>query len=228
MPGTKMPALIHSCYILLLASLALSNICSIVRAQQNSTLIFAAENNIRNCSCSTDIPDCDYNLAQLMCSCKTVLLHTVRQAVPRFRYTSGLTVWFKDASTLGLLVNFTLVHDLKLSRCESTPLPTTYLAILGLRRLRVQSLSDALFAQQSLVISNDLGSNPKGSYAALSVDTKALLAIAYLDTALCNGNSSLKSYSVENVSNIGTHFPNLPYSNALAVSNKTYTVTLIY
>ncbi|XP_069060123.1 exosomal polycystin-1-interacting protein [Pleurodeles waltl] len=224
----KMQALLDSSCILLPVFLGLCTRSSRVLGQQNSTLIFAADNNIRNCSCSSDIPDCEYNLAQLMCSCKTVLLHTVDRTIPRFSYSSDLTVWFKDAPTLGLLLNFSFVHDLKLSLCESAPLSTNYVPILGLRRLRIQSVAGARYTQQSLTIHNGLGKNSLNAFKALSTGTKTIYDIAYLDTALCNRFSSLKSYSVENVSNIEEHFPNLPHGNVFSVHNKTYTVTFIY
>ncbi|XP_029459433.1 uncharacterized protein C21orf62 homolog [Rhinatrema bivittatum] len=200
-----------------------------VAGQKNTTLIFTRDNNIRNCSCSSDVQDCDYSLANLICSCKTVLQHTISRATPGPSYSSELTLWFSDTSALALLLNFTSVHDLKLSLCGAAPLPSEYLAVLGLRRLRVHSSAATNAPDQSLVIYNISDRTAKDGPKQEARESKNFFYISYLDTALFNGYSLLKSYSVVNVSSISDHFPNLPYSNTITdVPNQTYIVTLIY
>ncbi|XP_073440626.1 exosomal polycystin-1-interacting protein isoform X2 [Dendrobates tinctorius] len=186
---------------------------------QNHTLIFSKDNNLRNCSCSFDIQSCDFSLANLMCNCKTIALPKNKTG-SRPSYNGDLTIWFSDTITLGRLVNFTIVHSLKLSLCGTTTLPTEYLAILGLRHLRVQAET---IQEQSLTISQcSVKDGP------CQVPTTPPLHISYLDTSLFNGLPLLKSYSVENVSNIKEEFPNLPFSNLISDTNKSYIVTLIY
>uniref|UniRef100_A0A663N627 Chromosome 21 open reading frame 62 n=1 Tax=Athene cunicularia TaxID=194338 RepID=A0A663N627_ATHCN len=196
---------------------------SFVRSQKNHTLIFTKENTIRNCSCLVDIRDCDYCLANLMCNCKTVLPSTMEKTT----YKSHLTIWFTDASVLGMLLNFTRVWDLKLSFCGTTPLPTEYLAIWGLRKLRVNKVK-GLFAEQSVTIHSS-NNNEKDSLAVHNKDRQMFVYISFLDTSLFNGYSLLKSYSVENVSSITEHFPSLLYSDVFSTSdNRSYVVTFIY
>ncbi|XP_069616960.1 exosomal polycystin-1-interacting protein isoform X1 [Ranitomeya imitator] len=186
---------------------------------QNHTLIFSKDNNLRNCSCSFDIQSCDYSLANLLCNCKTIALPKNKTG-SRPSYNGDLTIWFSDTITLGKLVNFTIVHSLKLSLCGATTLPTEYLAILGLRYLRVQAET---IQEQSLTITHcSVKDRP------CQLLTTPPLHISYLDTSLFNGLPLLKSYSVENVSSIKEEFPNLPFSNLISATNKSYIVTLIY
>nr|XP_033803539.1 uncharacterized protein C21orf62 homolog [Geotrypetes seraphini]XP_033803540.1 uncharacterized protein C21orf62 homolog [Geotrypetes seraphini]XP_033803541.1 uncharacterized protein C21orf62 homolog [Geotrypetes seraphini] len=202
-----------------------------VTGQKNTTLIFAKDDNIRNCSCATDIRDCDYSLANLVCSCKTVLQQAISRATPGPSYSSDLTLWFSDTTSLSLLLNFTSVHNLKLSLCGTTPLPSVYLAVLGLRRLRIHSSAATAAPDQSLVIHNLSDRITKDESDLEPRESKNLFYISYLDTALFNGHSLLKSYSVVNVSRISDHFPNLPYSNTITDApspDQTYIVTLIY
>ncbi|XP_009814967.1 uncharacterized protein C21orf62 homolog [Gavia stellata] len=198
---------------------------SFVRSQKNHTLIFTKENTIRNCSCLADIRDCDYCLANLMCNCKTVLPSTMEKTT----YNSHLTIWFTDTSVLEMLLNFTRVWDLKLSFCGTTPLPTEYLAIWGLRKLRVKKVKGQ-FPEQSVTIYSRSSNNEKEDLLAVhNKDRQMLVYISFLDTSLFNGYSLLKSYSVENVSSIMEHFPSLLYSDVFSTSdNKSYVVTFIY
>ncbi|KAG8587623.1 hypothetical protein GDO81_005730 [Engystomops pustulosus] len=193
------------------------NLCLIkhLAQSQNHTLIFSKDNHFRNCSCSVDIQSCDYNLANLMCNCKNI-----NPPKNKTSYNGDLTIWFSDTSTLGKLVNFTFVHNLKLSLCGASTLPTEYLAILGLRFLRVQAES---IQEQSLTITQ---CNAKDRLC--QVPTEPPFHISYLDTSLFNGLPLLKSYSVKNVSSIKEQFPNLPYSSWISATNKSYIVTLIY
>ncbi|XP_053560527.1 uncharacterized protein C21orf62-like [Bombina bombina] len=217
--------LFYNTQLFLLGCLGFCFIKSLVNSQ-NSTLIFVNNNNIRNCSCSTDIKNCDYILANLMCNCKTVLFQAIEKSVPKLNYSGDLIVWFTDTSSLGLLLNFTFVHDLKLSLCGTTPLPTEYLAILGLRRLRIQAVAAAHLPEQSLTIYN-CSDKKNTDKLDLSREKRSMFHIAYLDTSLFNGQSLLKSYSVEGVSSINETFPNLPFSGIIT-NNKSYVVTLIY
>ncbi|KFV77594.1 Uncharacterized protein C21orf62, partial [Struthio camelus australis] len=196
-----------------------------VRSQKNHTLIFTRESTIRNCSCLADIRDCDYSLANLMCNCKTVLPSTMEKT----SYHSNLTIWFTDTSVLEMLLNFTRVCDLKLSFCGTTPLPTEYLAIWGLRKLRVNNKVKGQFPEQSVTIYSS-SNNEKGDPLAVhNKDGQMFAYISFLDTSLFNGYSLLKSYSVENVSSITEHFPSLLYSDVFSTSgNKSYVVTFIY
>ncbi|KFP83025.1 Uncharacterized protein C21orf62, partial [Acanthisitta chloris] len=199
---------------------------SLVRSQKNHTLIFTKENTIRNCSCSVAVRDCDYCLANLMCNCKTVLPSTMEKTT----YNSHLTIWFTDTSLLEMLLNFTRVWDLKLSFCGTTPLPAEYLAIWGLRKLRVNKVKGR-FPEQSVTISSSSSSSDdkEDSLAVHNKDRQMLAYISFLDTSLFNGYSLLKSYSVENVSSIMKHFPSLLYSDVFSTSdNKSYVVTFIY
>jgi len=197
---------------------------SFVRSQKNHTLIFTKENTIRNCSCSADIRDCDYCLANLMCNCKTVL----PSAMEKTTYNSHLTIWFTDTSVLEMLLNFTRVWDLKLSFCGTTPLPTEYLAIWGLRKLRVSKVRGR-FPEQSVTIYSSSNNNNVDLLAVRNKGRQMLVHISFLHTSLFNGYSLLKSYSVENVSRITEHFPSLLYPDVFSTSdNKSYIVTFIY
>ncbi|XP_025933498.1 uncharacterized protein C21orf62 homolog [Apteryx rowi] len=196
-----------------------------VRSQKNHTLIFTRESTIRNCSCLADIRDCDYSLANLMCNCKTVLPSTMEKT----SYNSDLTIWFTDTSGLEMLLNFTRVCDLKLSFCGTTPLPTEYLTIWGLRKLRVNNKVKGQFPEQSVTIYSS-SNNEKGDPLAVhNRDRQMFVYISFLDTSLFNGYSLLKSYSVENVSSITEHFPSLLHSDVFSMSdNESYVVTFIY
>ncbi|XP_003341229.2 uncharacterized protein C21orf62 homolog [Monodelphis domestica] len=221
----KKMALPFGQHLLLISFFGFFAFNSFVRGQKNNTLIFTKENTIRNCSCSADIRDCDYSLASLMCTCKTVLPYTIEQA----SYDSDLTIWFTDITALGFLLNYTLVKDLKLSLCSSTTLPTEYLAIWGLKRLRINTEVKDQFPEQSLMIHSSGDSSFKEDNPKLPTSRQTLFYVSFLDTALFNGESSLKSYSIENVTSITNNFPYLSYFKMFSIpSNKSYTVTFIY
>ncbi|XP_003763481.2 uncharacterized protein C21orf62 homolog [Sarcophilus harrisii] len=221
----KKMALPFGQHLLLMSFFGFFAYSSFVRGEKNNTLIFTKENTIRNCSCSADIRDCDYNLANLMCTCKTVLPYTIEQA----SYDSDLTIWFTDITALGFLLNFTLVRDLKLSLCSTTILPTEYLTIWGLKRLRINTEVKDQFPEQSLLIHTSDDSDFKEDKPKLPTDRQTFLYVSFLDTALFNGESSLKSYSIENVVSITNNFPYLSYFKMFSIpSNKSYIVTFIY
>ncbi|KAI5933550.1 exosomal polycystin-1-interacting protein [Manis javanica] len=211
--------------LLLISTLSIFTLNSFTRGQKNSTLIFTKENTIRNCSCSADIRDCDYSLANLMCSCKTVLPF----AGERASYSGHLTIWFTDTSALGLLLNFTLVRDLKLSLCSTNTLPTEYLAICGLRRLRINTEAKQSSLEQSLLLYSSGENETREKPMLLHKDWQTCMYISFLDMALFNRESSLKSYSIENVASIANKFPSFSYFNTFPVlRNKGYVVTFIY
>lgn len=211
--------------LLLIGALGVFAFDRFTQGQKNSTLIFTKENTIRNCSCSADIRDCDYSLANLMCSCKTVLPF----AVERTSYSGHLTIWFTDTTALGRLLNFTLVRDLKLSLCSSNTLPTEYLAICGLERLRINSEAKHPFPEQSLLIHSGGDSDSKEKLVSLHKGWQTCMYISFLDMALFNRDSSLKSYSIENIASIANDFPDFSYFKTFPMSsNKSYVVTVIY
>ncbi|MBZ3889378.1 hypothetical protein SUZIE_202660 [Sciurus carolinensis] len=211
--------------LLLIGALGVFALHRFAQGQKNRTLIFTKENTIRNCSCSADIRDCDYSLANLMCSCKTVLPF----AVERTSYNGHLTIWFTDTTALGRLLNFTLVRDLKLSLCSSNTLPTEYLAICGLERLRINSEAKHPFPEQSLLIHSSGDIDSKEKLVSLHKGWQTCMYIAFLDMALFNRDSSLKSYSIEDIATIANDFPDFSYFKTFPVSsNKSYVVTVIY
>ncbi|XP_057553735.1 uncharacterized protein C21orf62 homolog [Hippopotamus amphibius kiboko] len=211
--------------LLLIGALGIFALDCFTRAQKNSTLIFTKENTIRKCSCSADIRDCDYSLANLMCSCKTVLPFAVEQT----SYSDHLTIWFTDASALGLLLNFTRVQDLKLSLCSTNALPTEYLAICGLKRLRVSTEARHPSPEQSLLIHDGGESEPSEKPMLLHQGWQTCMYISFLDMALFNRESSLKSYSVANSASVANNFPYFSYFETFPIlSDQSYVVTFIY
>ncbi|XP_029794902.1 uncharacterized protein C21orf62 homolog [Suricata suricatta] len=211
--------------LLLTSALGILVLDCVTGGQKTSTLIFTKENTIRNCSCPADVWDCDYSLANLMCSCNTVLPAAVEQA----SYSDRLTVWFTDASALGLLLNFTLVRDLKLSLCSPNTLPSQYLAICGLRRLRIRAEARWLVPEQSLLIDHSREGEPRENPVGFPGGWQMCMYVSFLDMALFNRKSSLKAYSIENVANTAKSFPHFSYFEAFPIlSNKSYVVTFIY
>ncbi|XP_006886858.1 PREDICTED: uncharacterized protein C21orf62 homolog [Elephantulus edwardii] len=209
---------------LLISAMGMFALSYFTKGQENTTLIFTKESTIRNCSCSADIQDCDYSLANLMCSCKTILPFAIEQT----SYHGRLTIWFTDTSALGLLLNFTLVQDLKLSLCSTNTLPAEYLAIWGLKTLRINTEAKHPLPEQSLLIYKGK-SEAKEKPESLQNDWQTSRYISFLDTALFNKDSSLKSYSIENVSSIINNFPYFSYFETIPIpSNKSYVVTFIY
>uniref|UniRef100_A0A8D0ED10 Exosomal polycystin 1 interacting protein n=1 Tax=Salvator merianae TaxID=96440 RepID=A0A8D0ED10_SALMN len=199
---------------------------SFVQGQKNNTLIFTRENTIRNCTCPNEINDndCDYSLANLICNCRTVLPYSIDKT-----YYNNLAVWFTETSMLGMLLNFTAVHDLKLSFCGTIPLSTKYLTIWGLRRLQIRSEINGQLKEQSMTIYDSHDDKTQGTLHTVCKDKKMLMHIAILDTSLFNRYSPLRSYSVDNVSSFTDHFPHLPSLDTFfAINNKSCVVTFIY
>lgn len=188
------------------------------RGRHSSTLIFIKEDTVRKCSCPAAVRDCDYSLASLLCRCRAALPVAGEPA----SYSGHLTVWFTDSSALGLLLNFTLVRDLKLSLCSASTLPTEYLAVCGLERLRIHT--EAKRPEQSLLLHGEPRERP-----TRHAGWQPCADVSFLDMALFNRESSLRSYSVENVANIAGHFPYFSHFGTFpSLSNKSYVVTFIY
>ncbi|XP_075399493.1 exosomal polycystin-1-interacting protein [Tenrec ecaudatus] len=210
---------------LLIIALGIFAFSPVSEAQMNSTLIFTKEDTIRNCSCPADVQDCDYSLANLVCSCKTVLPYLVEQP----SYHGHLTIWFTDLAALGLLLNFTLVWDLKLSLCSANTLPEEYLAIWGLKRLRISTEAKHPFLEQSLLIHGGDESESREKARSGHKDWQMCTYVSFLDMALFNRESPLRSYSVENVVSIANSFPYFSYFKTIPPSsNRSYVVTFIY
>ncbi|KAL4608966.1 hypothetical protein GN956_G24294 [Arapaima gigas] len=185
----------------------------------NSTLLFDSTDNansLRNCSCASEIQDCNNVLANLLCSCRTVLRSSLSPA--GLSMQGGVTVWVHNTWLLRELLNGSVVLDLRLSACSSSLLtssaPPPYLALFGLRRLRVYSSAPgATHPEQTLTIPNEPGREERGEGPESSgFSTPAPFHISFLDMSLLNGLSSLKAYSVSSPSaaTIAQHFPHLP------------------
>ncbi|XP_014019458.1 uncharacterized protein C21orf62 [Salmo salar] len=184
----------------------------------NSTLLFDStdnSNSLRNCSCSAHIQDCDEALANLLCSCHTVQRSKLTPG--GLREQGGLTVWLREPWVLTELLNGSVVLDLRLSFCGTGTLaiPTQYLALFGLRRLRVHSAAQgAPHLEQVLTISSR-SRDIEGMGCLSSTDPaspSSVLHVSFLDVSVLNGLSSLKAYSVSAppMSTLFQHFPHLP------------------
>ncbi|KAM4609143.1 exosomal polycystin-1-interacting protein-like [Polymixia lowei] len=184
----------------------------------NTTLLFdsgAPGSSLRNCSCSSHVRDCDEALANLLCSCRTV----PRSALPPagLREPGGLTVWLRESWVLRDLLNRSAVGHLRLSFCGMNPLDSQYLALLGLRTLRIHSAAPGVpYPNQEVTVSPVAGGFADGGTPPLdSLDaspSSSSVHVTLLDTALLNGLSALKAYSVvgPRASTLSQHFPNLP------------------
>ncbi|XP_043927350.1 uncharacterized protein C21orf62 homolog [Protopterus annectens] len=211
--------------LFLLSLLTCSLVSHFIMAQKNSTLIFSKDNSIQNCSCSSNVQDCDYNLANHTCSCKTILIAQTDDATYRFSDSTDLTVWFANTSVLGMLLNFTCVQNLKLSFCATNSVPADYLILFGLKKLQLYSAAQVEFTEQNVTIHND----KTKCKSSRNNESLPLLHISFLDMSLLNGYSSLKAYSVGNVTNVTEYFPHLKQVDAfLPVTSSGYTVTVIY
>lgn len=174
----------------------------------NTTLLFdtgAPAYNLRNCTCSVRIQDCDEDNANLRCSCETVL----RSMLPPAGLTEhgGLTVWLKDPWVLEELLNRSTVGHLRLSFCGVSPLDSKYLALLGLRTLTIHSAAPgAIYHKQEITL------NPASSSDSPDVSSSSsIFHMTFLDVAVLNGLSTLKAYSVVGppVPTLSQHFPHL-------------------
>ncbi|XP_040913376.1 uncharacterized protein C21orf62-like [Toxotes jaculatrix] len=186
----------------------------------NTTLLFdsgAPGYNLRNCSCSTPVEDCDEALANSLCRCHTIL----RSALPLsgIRDPGQLTIWVKELWVLEELLNRSMVGHLQLSFCGIKPMNSQYLALLGLQSLRIHSAApEAPYPNQEITVF------PAGGVAveleALSFDFSSSFHVTILDVAVLNGLSALKAYSVVGppAPALYQHFPHLAIPLALPSS----------
>ncbi|XP_029386807.1 uncharacterized protein C21orf62 homolog [Echeneis naucrates] len=162
----------------------------------NTTLLFdsgAPHYNLRNCSCSKPVLDCDEALANSLCSCHTVLRSDLPLA--GLRDPGQLTVWVKEFWVLEELLNRSMIGHLQLSFCGTKPLPSQYLALLSLQTLRIHS-SVPLVPYRNQEIKLVPAARVSVELEALSFDLASALHLTILDVAVLNGLSVLKAYSV--------------------------------
>lgn len=186
----------------------------------NTTLLFdsgAPSYNLRNCSCSTPVQDCNEALANSLCRCHTVL----RSALPLagLREPGRLTIWVKELWVLEELLNRSMVVHLHLSFCGITPVDSKYLALLGVRTLRIHSTApEAPYPKQEITVSPTAG--VAAELEALSFDLSSSLHMTLLDVAVFNGLSALKAYTVVGppAHTLSQHFPHLDLPLALPSS----------
>ncbi|KAF3695195.1 putative protein C21orf62 B37 Precursor [Channa argus] len=177
----------------------------------NTTLLFDSSSpgySLRNCSCSTPVRDCDEALANSLCRCHTVL----RSALPHtgLREPGRLIVWLKELWVLEELLNVSTVGHLQLSFCGINPIDSQKLALLGLQTLGIHSAAEKVpFPNQEITISPAAGVEVE--FNALSIDFSSLIHMTILDTALLNGLSELKAYTVVGPSavTLSKYFPHL-------------------
>ncbi|XP_078088936.1 exosomal polycystin-1-interacting protein-like isoform X2 [Mustelus asterias] len=197
-------------------------ICMAVVRSSNHTLIFQNESNFRNCSCFSSIPDCSTVLANLECNCKTVSSKDIDKASP----TNELVVWVSDTATVGLLLNYSSVPNLRLSLCSHSAVLTEYLIIFGLKKLCVTNPKANAYPLQNITIYSTGGATVKSS---LQNNIGFSFYVSFLNMALLNGDSKLKAYSVPNVRNIAEYFPDLHYdTTSLPSEANSSFVTFIY
>lgn len=186
----------------------------------NTTLLFhsgAPCYNLRNCSCYAPVQDCDEALANSLCKCHTIL----RSALPHtgIREHGPLAVWIKELWVLGELLNGSMVGHLQLSFCGTKPVDSQYLALLGLQTLSIHSAApDVPFPNQQIAISPAAGLEEE--FKNLSFDFSSSVHVTMLDTAVLNGLSTLKAYSVMGppADTLSQHFPDLAFPVALPSS----------
>ncbi|XP_071341669.1 exosomal polycystin-1-interacting protein-like [Trachinotus anak] len=182
----------------------------------NTTLLFDSGgpgHDLRNCSCSTPVQDCDEALANSLCRCHSVL----RSALPLagLRDPGQLTVWVKELWVLEELLNRSMVGHLQLSFCGVKPMHSQYLALLGLRTLRIHSEApEAPYRTQEITLL------PAVELEALTFDLSTSFHLTILDVAVLNGLSALKAYSVVGppAPILSQHFPLLATPLALPPS----------
>ncbi|XP_069010502.1 exosomal polycystin-1-interacting protein-like [Embiotoca jacksoni] len=175
----------------------------------NATLLFAAGSNLRNCSCSEAVRDCDEVLANSRCRCHTVLRSSLPPA--GLRQPGALSVWVKELWVLEELLNGSAVGHLRLSFCGVRPVDGQYLVLLGLRTLRIHSAAEGTpYPDQEVTVSSPV-----------SLDLSSSLHVTYLDVALLNGLSALKAYSVAGppAAALSQHFPHLAPPPSLLTSD---------
>uniref|UniRef100_UPI003AAC28C5 exosomal polycystin-1-interacting protein-like n=1 Tax=Centroberyx gerrardi TaxID=166262 RepID=UPI003AAC28C5 len=188
----------------------------------NTTLLFdggAPGYGLRNCSCSSPVRDCDEALANILCSCRTV----PRSALPPAGLTApgGLSVWLRERWPLEELLNGSQVGHLRLSFCGVNPPDSRYLALFGLRTLRIHSAAPgAPYPDQEITIAPAAGGAAEVEPLSSSSSSSSVLHMTFLDVAVLNGLSALKAYSVVGppAPSLSQHFPHLPLPRPLPSS----------
>uniref|UniRef100_A0A3Q3LMC6 Uncharacterized protein n=1 Tax=Mastacembelus armatus TaxID=205130 RepID=A0A3Q3LMC6_9TELE len=184
----------------------------------NTTLLFDSDvpgYNLRNCSCSTPVQDCDEALANSLCRCHTVLHSSLPPA--RLTEPGPLTVWVKELWVLEELLNRSKVVHLQLSFCGKKTMYSQYLALLSLQTLKIHTAApEARYPNQEITVS------PAAVFAGeldtfSSFDYSSSLHVTILDIAVLNGLSALRAYSVVGppAATLFQHFPHLALVSAL-------------
>ncbi|KAF7654140.1 hypothetical protein LDENG_00073450 [Lucifuga dentata] len=174
----------------------------------NTTLLFdtgAPGYSLRNCSCPEAIQNCQESLANLLCSCHTVLRSTLPPA--GLREPGELAVWLKEPWVLEELLNSSTVGHLHLSFCGVSPLDSKHLALFGLRTLTIHSEAPgATYRKQEITVAPASTSDSSDVSSSSSI-----FHMTFLDVAVLNGLSALKAYSVVGpaVPALPQHFPHL-------------------
>ncbi|KAK2839400.1 hypothetical protein Q5P01_013140 [Channa striata] len=179
----------------------------------NTTLLFDSGSpgyGLRNCSCATPVRDCDEALANSLCRCHTV----PRPALPHngLREPGRLTVWLKELWVLEELLNVSTIGHLRLSFCGIKTLDSQKLAFLGLKTLRIhRAAAEVPFPDQEITISPAAGAEVQ--LKGLSFDFSSFIHMSVLDTALLNGLSELKAYTVvgSRAVTLSQYFPYLAF-----------------
>ncbi|XP_056909989.1 uncharacterized protein C21orf62-like isoform X2 [Takifugu flavidus] len=176
----------------------------------NTTLLFTSAApglNLRNCSCSAPVRDCDEALANSLCRCRTVLRSSLPPA--GLWVSEQLTVWVKEVLLLEELLNRSVVHHLQLSFCGIQPVDSRILALLGVRTLRITA-PEAPYSRQEITIAPSAGLSAEIETASSNAST---FHLTLLDVALFNGLSAMKAYTVVGpaADTLSQHFPHLPF-----------------
>lgn len=182
----------------------------------NTTLLFTSAApgfNLRNCSCSAPVQDCDEALANSLCRCRTVLRSSLPPA--GLWVSEQLTVWVKEVLLLEELLNRSRVHHLQLSFCGIKPVDSRFLALLGVHTLRITA-PEAPYSRQEITISPSAGLSAEIETISSNVSTVTLL-----DVALFNGLSAMKAYTVVGpaANTLSQHFPHLPLPSGQPMQN---------
>ncbi|XP_061580271.1 uncharacterized protein LOC133446278 [Cololabis saira] len=154
--------------------------------------------NLRNCSCSAAIQDCNEALANSLCRCHSV----PRSSLHRhgLREPGHLDIWVKDPWILEELLNGSTVEHLRLSFCGKKPLQSQQLTLLGLRTLQVHSTTPEVQHPNKEVVVF-----PSAGLADVPFQVSSFYHVTILDVEVLNGLSALKAYSV-----LGPAAPALP------------------
>lgn len=189
----------------------------------NSTLLFtggAPGFNLRNCSCSAPVRDCDEALANAVCKCRTVLRSSLPPA--GLREPGQLTIWVKEVWLLEELLNSSLVHHLQLSFCGVTPVDSRFLVLADLQTLRITA-PEAPYTRQEITI-------PPSEMEAVSSNSSSSFRLTLLDAALLNGLSAMKAYTVVGppASSLPQLFPHLPLPRTPPPSGQNLLMTFVY